>query len=679
MKKKLLPPILLFLLALVLELGVFNFRHLVTALDSLHQRLLPASSLRMENGEYQDGRLRVKEGEPIYIYNIGKELKSVELLADTQGQVYTYDLLIQDQAYSKGWRYAGTYSSIWSVPRSKVASIHSNGKASALQIVFTSLQGDLFLYGAALNPTVPMNFSIGRLFWVSAVLLGGWLFFKKRLWAVEFCPQNPRHRFSVAAVILLGMLFCGYSFITTIPDTEWYLGQALSLPYTGDALSYSDAYHQQLDAWIKWQAELDIPVDPALQTLENPYDPSQRSEAGVPFAYDRAYYNGSYYSYYGVGPLVAAYLPFYLLTGRMLSTQAACLVFGMSFCLAMPLAVMQLLFRLVKRVNLPVLLIGALAVVLGGGAMWCVRIATFYEVPVLAALSFLAAFLFFGARGANLEKPSSVYMALSGISYIFMVASRPNFGLYGLLLAPIFWQFLFHKGLPGKKRAASAAAFGLPVLLGAAALMWYNAVRFDSLFEFGAVYNLTISDVRYNTLFKLGNFFPTVYHYLLQLPTFDLYFPFFRLSGMDQVAWHNYYYAWPTVGLLGLPGAVPALGLPFLAKGEKNRLLRHTMVLFLLVPLFLCFFDFSVAGIFTRYAADVLPIFLFGGVLYTVVFLSRTKGDSADKKQVTIAIILFFCTALIGIFLSFSGYFGHFLIDSPKEYIKLQTVFQWWT
>ena len=48
---------------------------------------------------------------------------------------------------------------------------------------------------------------------------------------------------------------------------------------------------------------LETPSDEML-ALENPYDLSQRSEAGVSYPWDHLFYDGKYYSYYGIGTVL---------------------------------------------------------------------------------------------------------------------------------------------------------------------------------------------------------------------------------------------------------------------------------------------------------------------------------------------------------------------------------------
>lgn len=46
------------------------------------------------------------------------------------------------------------------------------------------------------------------------------------------------------------------------------------------------------------------------------------------------------------------------------------------------------------------------------------------------------------------------------------------------------------------RKAADVVSFCLPFLLVATGLMYYNQIRFGSVFDFGAAYNLTLQDMR---------------------------------------------------------------------------------------------------------------------------------------------------------------------------------------
>ena len=82
---------------------------------------------------------------------------------------------------------------------------------------------------------------------------------------------------------------------------------------------------------------LEVEPDPRLMALDNPYDLDARTASGANYIWDSAYYNGHYYVYFGVVPVLLFYLPVYLATGHHMDTATACLAVGLAFLLGMAL------------------------------------------------------------------------------------------------------------------------------------------------------------------------------------------------------------------------------------------------------------------------------------------------------------------------------------------------------
>ena len=59
--------------------------------------------------------------------------------------------------------------------------------------------------------------------------------------------------------------------------------------------------------FLKGELSLDVPDDPILATLANPYDPVQRAGHGL---HDASYFQGKFYLYFGVTPALVLFVPF---------------------------------------------------------------------------------------------------------------------------------------------------------------------------------------------------------------------------------------------------------------------------------------------------------------------------------------------------------------------------------
>lgn len=101
---------------------------------------------------------------------------------------------------------------------------------------------------------------------------------------------------------------------------------------------------------------------------------------------------------------------------------------------------------------------------------------------------------------------------------------------------PIFGpRYIGQKRLRSRAGAGEAAAFLLPVVLVAAGLMWYNAARFGSPFDFGANYNLTGNDMTQRG-FNAVRIGPAVFTSLFELPSWQGVFPFLRETDVQTNA-----------------------------------------------------------------------------------------------------------------------------------------------
>ena len=73
---------------------------------------------------------------------------------------------------------------------------------------------------------------------------------------------------------------------------------------------------------------LDIPVPEELINMENPYDYSARQKEAPESLYDIAFYEGKYYVYFSIIPVITLFIPIYLCTGQFLNISYAVILYG---------------------------------------------------------------------------------------------------------------------------------------------------------------------------------------------------------------------------------------------------------------------------------------------------------------------------------------------------------------
>ena len=242
-----------------------------------------------------------------------------------------------------------------------------------------------------------------------------------------------------------------------------------------------------------------------------------------------------------------------------------------------------------------------------------------------------------------------VLLAVSAIGTVITAASRPNMLLYVLILVPVFLHLLFRKDLKLSAQLTSAACYLIPVAAGAAAIMWYNKIRFDDPFQFGSIYQMTVDNTAANkiTLSRLPAAI-AVYFFggLDQLNDF----PFLRTKYSNIANRQMYLYVEGTIGAFTLPSVLlGALSFPFVWKRWKRKhsgfVRRVILAMIAVLAVALAWVDFSMAGVILRYALDILVIL---SVLSTILLLqvpSLLKTYHAGLARVSEKVI---AAAMVG-------------------------------
>lgn len=214
--------------------------------------------------------------------------------------------------------------------------------------------------------------------------------------------RAQRMAFAVACVPLA--IYFGHAIWQSIWQGPQWSHQPYS--YTYDFNQYA----QMADSLLHGRPWLDLPVPKELVEASNPYDVNVRNQLlsqGVDDIYwDHVFFNGHWYSYFGVVPAILVFMPYQLITslwvsgGAWLPASVAAALFSVGFVVFGSLLVIRLFARNFPHTSVGMTVL-ALIAFLTGSDIWflCIR-GTFYEVPLTAALmmSALGLWLWLGAR-----------------------------------------------------------------------------------------------------------------------------------------------------------------------------------------------------------------------------------------------------------------------------------------
>ncbi|MBR2907446.1 MAG: hypothetical protein IKC26_05315 [Clostridia bacterium] len=562
-----------------------------------------------------------------------------------------------------------------------------NSKAGDLRLSFSNLKGAVELRDVRINATPALSFSFVRFLLLALLLFIPALLSVTGLFYTDYDPKNYRHRHGAKTAVLVTLLLSLF-----FASSLLYARSAHEYPLLNPVKNYQP-YIQQFDAFMKGQLHLDVPVPDELLSVENPYDHASRVDADP--LWDRAYYDGKYYSYFGITPILLVYLPYYLFTGTLPADNLVMTVFLLITAVFIPLSVLKWVDLHEKRtIPLPVVWLGAVTAFVGSMMLLIARSVTpFYYIAALSASAFLSVFLYLLLKAAEADRLRTriLFYLLAGLAFAFILHSRLNVALLAafIVIPYLFFRVLKkrsqpsvasdtahselstsaeksnapdvgdepHTGLhtrpsvllgriraflaPPKEIVVSLLALGLPVLVGITALLILNQARFGSIFEFGTSYQLTVSDVRYNEL-SLGDLVPAIYHYFLQDLSTSAFFPFFSIDRESLSNYGHYVYIDASFGLFSLPLFRALLFFPAALFLKRRTRYEKTLLLSLLIGLItVALLNFSMGGVIFRYVADLTVLASLGAVFLCFALCSavsnsgkQSEGDEAVTEHI---------------------------------------------
>lgn len=265
--------------------------------------------------------------------------------------------------------------------------------------------------------------------------------------------------------------------------------------WNGEIPGHRNQYELMAENILQGRIDFAYGDEDALLELENPYDPAERKQTGVRYHWDHAYYNGHYYMYFGVVPVLLAFLPYRVITGEPLTTYQGTQLFTAIFIAGIFALFSLLRNRFFKKLPYAVFL--AMAVAMSVMSVWYAAAEpALYCTAITAALALEVWSLYFFVRGVYVQQRENTQLLCAGIGALLGALTfgcRPTIALANILVIPMLIAFLKQRKFSWKL-AGKLVLAALPYVAVAAGLMLYNYARFDDPFEFGQKYQLTVAD-----------------------------------------------------------------------------------------------------------------------------------------------------------------------------------------
>ena len=630
-------------LALLVEIFIFNFR---TFQSLFYDEIVLTDEMVKTEGlvSYGSGHYAF-EGEkngtlyfeeiPDTIHNMLIDISvptSIELPYLENGVCYV-TVYIGDEASEYVYD-VSTEAIVDGVDASKYLWFNSMGAVHDMEIDLSVASGfSVQINEIVVNAKCPLLFSVPRFLIVATFFL---LIYALRneslIWKVDCMEWTRGKKWSVAFYVIL-VFVLGWFFIS----------QNASIDYKRDFTPYQELAH----ALAEGQTCLLQEPPKELVSLENPYDYYARKFEVEDFKWDFAYYEGKYYVYFGVVPCIMFHLPFYMSTGLDLPDEIPTLFGAVLFALGVFLLLRQIVLLYFPKTPFPMLWLAAAVIGMGCQIPYFLVQPEAYNLPILFGMVFSV----FGLYGWFLylrfyEKEGGkkyVFLALGSFMMALVFGCRPQMGLFSFLAFPLFLPILKGNAIDTKKKMCAAFTAVIPYVIVAIPLMTYNYVRFGSVFDFGAMYNLTIFDMT-QANYTIEKVFYGLFEYLFRLPSVDISYPFVDWMEASHHLWqHMVFYSEPTLGGLFSGNIIlfSVFLIYYLKKDLKNRKVLGFCGGLLLISMMILIFDAEIVGAVYRYLADFsFAVFL---ACFIVLFMLYEKVKGNDTEVCYKQLFVVFC------------------------------------
>jgi hypothetical protein len=537
------------------------------------------------------------------------------------------------------------------LPHSRYINLNPLGKVSNISIIFSSG----VINSVTLNKPIPINILSLRVVLFSAIFFAVFAFIypqtrqkiKALLFSYRFQSNDKKQQQAYIALNCIIVLFCLFTVLSTLD------------------FGMETQYNRYLvDAFMNGHLYLDLEVSPELLTAERPYDIAYRDQNNIEYLWDFAYFEGKYYSYFGVVPVIILFLPFKLLSGHYLPTSLGVFLFSSLSCVLLLAIWKEIAGRYLKRIPFALFFLCALCLVFCSGILYMCRRPRFYEIAVCSAFMFCLLGLLLLFQLSFQKKNSRAKLFFACLSFALAVGCRP----ISVFVSIFVLVYLYYKNdraaflKPGGLLLKDLVVIIVPYLLIAVPLMWYNYARFGSITEFGSSYQMTVVNMltynRLNILAQCIKLISGFFVYLFRPLHFQSGFPFVRFN-YEYIPLSTYFFNGNIAGLINFPVFWALIKIKRVSKSIKATspvLWKNIEAMFVVAALLISAITLS-AGIHSRYTVDFTWLLLFPSLICIYFIYGRAVENNPENGETVLKLLYLLCVVsiIIGFFLSLMG------------------------
>ena len=441
-------------------------------------------------------------------------------------------------------------------------------------------------------------------------------------------------------------------------------------------INKEDSILMQAESIMNNQIELMEEPSKELKELDNPYDSIKRDEQGINYLYDVAYYNGKYYNYFGIAPIITSILPFRILTGKYTHTYIFNLLYIFISVISLYFLYKKLIKKFVKTTLLFNFYLGFYALLFGSNIFTLLR-GQKYDIVVSSGIAFLLISLNLALSICNNKKYKFLKLVFLGITTALIVLSKPNLIVYYCII--YFLIMLSMQGLTMKEKLNNYCIILIPLGIFAIFQMYLNYIRFDNVLEFGAKYQLTGFNMNYCMFITFGKIYAGVVEYMLKTPIINpLKFPFVfintdtAVTSINEVCYEN-----RLIGLIGIP-----ILYSYLFKNNINQLKTNNKELNMFLNLCIITSMLSIiintcfGGICEAYSIDFKMMLSLGAILILLKIIEDNRKNKIIQNSFIILCIATLCIMIPINLTTESNFLINFASDTT---VFFKNVFEFWS
>ena len=652
MKKEYFKIILIFIMAIFLEVIVFNITSYRTLLGDYEVK----TYTDVELSSTEDGISYLK------LNDINTEVVTLKLDLKMFYGTAEYRVLYSDETSSDFfWLESKVY--IAGDEKSHYIPLYLSGETKSLIV---AIDEDIYKVGCfdkvILNEKIPFEFNIIRFVTVLGIFLFIYALKNAKVFKEDYSKKSLKQEY-----ILLGItavFFLMLSLINTYSSGETNKYEKSFLDFSTTQGMYNKDFVESLR---DGKFYLNFELSEKFLELKNPYDVIERSELEreVDYKWDTAYYKGKFYVYFGILPALLIFLPYNLLTGKYLKLSVVTYGFSIFIFILLKEILLKLLSRYFEKIKFKNVVYYLIALLSGTLIFYANGMSRFYEVVIIAGLYFVLQGINFILNSIENKKNKHLNIFWGCLCLALSVACRPTDLLASILIVPylikLFVDYIKQIKNNKKNLIKLILAVAIPYIVVGALLMWYNYERFENPFDFGSKYQLTINNM-VALKSRIASIPVGIMCNLFSIPKFILDFPFITHSN-DIGIFYGYYYIENMIG--GVFAMAPiCLSILFIAKFNKkikNKELKLVVNFLVVLGILFAIISTAIAGSNQRYLIDYTWMLVLAGILIFESFHDLFKSIET-KKIITIVI------SVITLYMFFIGIFSGIIAED--DFIK---------